>query len=201
LNALRSSNTLGNNPVSGIAYPHPNPSLGRIEYIKRIIPRCSTRSVVATLNNRDLKICHPSTAAQINMKASTICTYLFATTATAKWWIKEEPSCAVITGAAEGIAYRYYSHSHFAQPCVTSEMTGPIRLSLEHSMKKLDLDCLPDSTCMPVDYDGNWNNGAWKGYLLYGPQGKVNLAKYCGPSLEYELKPSCSKSSTSKSEL
>jgi hypothetical protein len=135
------------------------------------------------------------------MRPTIIWTYLFAATVNAKWWANEKPSCAVITGTAEGIAYRYYSHSHFAQPCASSEMTGPIRLSLEHSMKKLDLDCLPDSTCMPVDYDGDWNNGVWKGYLLYGPKGKVNLAEYCGPSLEYEVKPSCSMSSSLKSEL
>jgi hypothetical protein len=135
------------------------------------------------------------------MRLSLVCTYLFAATATAKWWTKEVPSCAVVTGAAEGIAYRYYSASHFAQPCVTSEMNERIRESINHSMKKLDLDCLPDSTCMSVDYDDDWNHGRWKGYLLYGPKGKVKLAKYCGPSLELELKPSCSKSSTAKSEL
>jgi hypothetical protein len=80
-------------------------------------------------------------------------------------------------------------------------MSERIRESINHSMKKLDLDCLPDSTCMPVDYDDDWNHGRWKGYLLYGPKDKVKLAKYCGPSIELELKPSCSHSSAFKSEL
>jgi hypothetical protein len=107
------------------------------------------------------------------MRPSIICSYLFAATATAKWWTKEEPSCAVVVGSAEGIAYRYYSASHFAQPCVTSEMNERIRSSIDHSMKK----------------------------LLYGPKDKVKLAKYCGPSIEVKLKPSCSRSSAFKSEL
>lgn len=128
---------------------------------------------------------------------------MFAAMASAKWWAREEPSCAVISGTSEGIAYRYYSCSHGSELCATSDLVGPIQASLDHSMKKLDLDCLPDSTCMPVDYDEDWNYGRWKGYLLYGPEGKVNLAKYCGPSLEFGIKPSTSgsKSGASGGEL
>ena len=135
------------------------------------------------------------------MKSSIIWTCVLAATANAKWWTREEPSCASITGTHEGIAYRYYSRSHGSQLCATSDETGRIQASIEHSMKKLDLDCLPDSTCMPVDYDGDWNGGSWKGYLLYGPKDKVKLAQYCGPSLEFGSKRSSSESGASGSEL
>ncbi|CAD0110848.1 unnamed protein product [Aureobasidium uvarum] len=132
-------------------------------------------------------------------------TYVFAATASAKWWAREEPSCAVLSGSAEGIAYRYYAQGTPQKPCATSNDVERIKASLDHSMKKLDLDCLPESTCMPVDHDGKWSGGAWRGYLLYGPKDKVDLDKSCGSengvgskygelSLERELGPLFSKS-------
>ena len=135
------------------------------------------------------------------MKSSIIWTCLFATTASASWWSKEETSCAVVSGTAEGIAYRYHAHPATGESCVTSELNEAIRASIEHSFKTLDLGCLPDSSCMPVDHDGEWSRGAWRGYLLYGPEGKVNLTKYCGPTIEFKLKPSSSESRSSRSEL
>ncbi|THY86000.1 hypothetical protein D6C95_07714 [Aureobasidium pullulans] len=101
-------------------------------------------------------------------------------------WGREE--CAVSTGAFGKFAYKYYAVGSSSDPCATSSQLGRIEESLYHSIQKLDLDTLPDSTCMPVDFDGQWNNGAWKGYLLYGPLGKVQLDEYCGPSLKPELK-------------
>jgi hypothetical protein len=201
MNALKSPITLGNKGISAsvpksesFAWQESMHQNGRLPLVQLCSPFLHT-TITTPKNLR------PSAAAPIDMRLPIIWTYMFAATASAKWWTKEEPSCAVITGSSEGIAYRYYAHSHYAQPCVSSEMVRPIKLSIDHSMKKLDLDCLPDSTCMPVDYDDEWNHGRWKGYLLYGPKGKVNLAKYCGPSLEYELKPSCSKSSALEDEL
>ncbi|CAD0095682.1 unnamed protein product [Aureobasidium vineae] len=139
------------------------------------------------------------------MKPSIMFIYIFAATVSAKWWAREEPSCAVLSRSAEGIAYRYYAQGTPKEPCATSDDHERIRASLDHSMKKLDLDCLPESTCMPVDHDCEWNGGAWRGYLLYGPKDKVDLNKSCGSedefdskygglSLERELEPLFSKS-------
>ncbi|KAH0283156.1 hypothetical protein M436DRAFT_86493 [Aureobasidium namibiae CBS 147.97] len=106
-----------------------------------------------------------------------------------------------MSGASEGIAYRYYAHPATGQSCVKSDWNEAIRASIEHSFKKLDLDYLPDSTCMPVDHDGEWSRGAWRGYLLYGPEGKVKLNEYCGPTLAYKTKQSCKESRASEREL
>jgi len=103
------------------------------------------------------------TASSIDMKLSIIWNCLFAATASASWWSTEEPSCAQISGVSQGIAYRYYAHPATGESCVTSEWNKAIQASIEHSFKKLDLGCLPDSTCMPVDHDGEWSRGAWRG--------------------------------------
>jgi len=138
---------------------------------------------------------------RINMKPSIIWTCLLASTATASWWTTEKPSCAQISGVSQGIAYRYYAHPATGGSCVTSEWNNAIQASIEHSFEKLDLSCLPDSTCVPVDHDGEWSRGAWRGYLLYGPEGKVKLTKYCGPTIEFKLKPSSDESRRSGNEL
>lgn len=106
-----------------------------------------------------------------------------------------------MSGVSQGIAYRYHAHPATGNSCVTSEWNKAIQASIEHSFGKLELDCLPDSTCMPVDHDGEWSRGAWRGYLLYGPEGMVKLNEYCGPTLDYEIKQSCKDSRASEREL
>jgi hypothetical protein len=157
--------------------------------------------VIFPFNTTPTSGTRPPTVASPNMKLSIIWTCMFAATANASWWFTKQPSCAVVSGTSEGIAYRYYSRAHGSQTCATSEWNEAIKASLDHYMKALDLDSLPDSTCMPVDYDNEWTGGAWKGYLLYGPEGKVKLAKYCGPGLDFEFKSSSSKSGASGGEL
>ena len=116
------------------------------------------------------------------MKLSNALTHAFAALATAKKPDKSN-ECAVSDGSVHGVAYRYYSNG---PKCARNSEVGSIEGSIYHNLLRLDATEFPDCRC--VKYD---RGGAWEGWLLYGALGKVDLAGYCGPTIDGRLEWDC----------
>ena len=82
------------------------------------------------------------------------------------------------SGSFDGIAFRYYATP---KNCATMSDTGVIESSIYHNFQQLDSRKIPSKNCELFD-----EGGEWEGWLLYGPEGEVNLADYCGPQLGRE---------------
>jgi hypothetical protein len=126
------------------------------------------------------------------MKLAIPLTTAFVALATAKKPNKND-ECAVIMGSEYGVAYHYFSTG---RNCATNSQVGSIEDSIFHNLQRVDSADIPECTCVKYDQGGDW-----EGWLMYGPEGKVDLSRYCGPSISGKMEWDCRRVEAMKGEL
>jgi hypothetical protein len=110
------------------------------------------------------------------MRITTIWRYSFATLAAASSG-RDSKNCAVMVGSYENISYRYYASS---KNCAAMSQKDDIKNALEDYLALFDEDDVPVWDCIAID-----EGGPWKGWMLYGRLGEVDLTRYCGPKIVF----------------
>ena len=82
-----------------------------------------------------------------------------------------------MVGSYENISYRYYASS---KDCAAMSQKDDIKNALEDILALFDADDVPDWDCIAID-----EGGPWKGWMLYGRSGEVDLTRYCGPQIVF----------------
>jgi len=89
----------------------------------------------------------------------------------------EKRDCAATDGRFGDIAFKYHSTG---KDCHTTSELGTIEGAIYHQLMEVHPHSIPETECIRFDHDGTW-----RGWLLYGPAGKVDLTRYCGEMLNF----------------